>query len=56
MVEALLGGEAPVGFSALRPPGHHAERARSMGFCLFNNIAIAARHALDCRKTGNPTG
>ena len=47
MVEALLAGDAPWGFSALRPPGHHAERARAMGFCLFNNIAIAARHALD---------
>jgi acetoin utilization deacetylase AcuC-like enzyme len=47
MVEALLSGEAPVGFSALRPPGHHAEPARAMGFCLFNNVAVAARHALD---------
>ncbi len=34
-------------FCALRPPGHHAERDRSMGFCLFNNIAVAARHLLD---------
>jgi acetoin utilization deacetylase AcuC-like enzyme len=47
MVEALLGGEAQVAFSSLRPPGHHCERARAMGFCLFNNVAVAARHALD---------
>jgi len=47
LVEALLSGQAPTGFSALRPPGHHAEADRAMGFCLFNNIAIAARHAID---------
>ncbi len=47
MVDALLGGEAPAGFCELRPPGHHAEPARAMGFCLFNNAAVAARHALD---------
>jgi acetoin utilization deacetylase AcuC-like enzyme len=47
MVDALMSGEAPAGLSALRPPGHHAEQDRAMGFCLFNNIAVAARHALD---------
>src|SRR4051794_32899733 len=47
MVDALLDGDAPWGFAALRPPGHHAEPARAMGFCLFNNVAVAARHALD---------
>jgi acetoin utilization deacetylase AcuC-like enzyme len=47
LVESLLGGGERVGFSALRPPGHHAERDRAMGFCLFANLAIAARHALD---------
>ncbi len=48
LVEELLrdGGER-TGFSLLRPPGHHAERERAMGFCLFANLAIAARHALD---------
>jgi acetoin utilization deacetylase AcuC-like enzyme len=45
LVEALLGGER-VGYSALRPPGHHAEPSRAMGFCLFANASIAARHAL----------
>jgi acetoin utilization deacetylase AcuC-like enzyme len=47
MVDALLGGEAGCGFSIARPPGHHAEPARAMGFCLFNNVAVAARHALE---------
>ena len=47
LVDSLLAGDAGVGFSALRPPGHHAEAARAMGFCLFNNVAVAARHAID---------
>ncbi len=47
LVDLLLDGSAPSGFSVHRPPGHHATRMRAMGFCLFNNIAIAAQHALD---------
>jgi acetoin utilization deacetylase AcuC-like enzyme len=46
MVERLLNGPQRVGFSGLRPAGHHAERARAMGFCLFNNVAIAAESAI----------
>jgi acetoin utilization deacetylase AcuC-like enzyme len=45
LVDALLGGSADVGVSALRPPGHHAEAARAMGFCFFGNAAVAARRA-----------
>ncbi|MEA2194988.1 MAG: hypothetical protein QOG42_1422 [Solirubrobacteraceae bacterium] len=48
MVDALLGDErARSAASVHRPPGHHAEAAQAMGFCVFNNIAIAAQHALD---------
>lgn len=47
MVRLLLAGAVPCGFSIHRPPGHHAETARAMGFCLFNNIAVAARFAID---------
>jgi len=49
MVDLLLDGAAPCAFSAHRPPGHHALPARAMGFCLFNNIAVAAQYALDTR-------
>ena len=45
--DLVLGGEVPVAFCAVRPPGHHAERAATMGFCFFNNAAVAVRHALD---------
>ena len=47
LVDRLLDGSAATGFSIHRPPGHHAEAAQAMGFCLFNSIAVAARHALD---------
>jgi acetoin utilization deacetylase AcuC-like enzyme len=47
LAETLLGGGERVGFSALRPPGHHADRDRAMGFCLLATVSIAARHALD---------
>lgn len=46
-VDAVMAGEIQNAFIGCRPPGHHAERARPMGFCLFGNAAIAARHALD---------
>ncbi|HEX4078513.1 MAG TPA: histone deacetylase family protein [Rhizomicrobium sp.] len=44
-VDAVMSGRIGNAFCAVRPPGHHAERARSMGFCLFNNIAVGALHA-----------
>ena len=45
LVDELLSGGERCGVSALRPPGHHAEAARAMGFCFFNNVAVAAAHA-----------
>jgi acetoin utilization deacetylase AcuC-like enzyme len=45
LVDALVTRDASTGVSALRPPGHHAEPDRAMGFCFFNSVAVAARHA-----------
>lgn len=46
-VDLLLDGEIDNGFALVRPPGHHAEKNRSMGFCLFNNVAVAAHYAIN---------
>jgi acetoin utilization deacetylase AcuC-like enzyme len=46
-VRAVLNGDAHNAFAVVRPPGHHAEPIRAMGFCIFNNIALAARQALE---------
>ena len=47
--DAVIDGTYANAFCAIRPPGHHATRSEAMGFCFYNNIAIAARHALDMR-------
>jgi acetoin utilization deacetylase AcuC-like enzyme len=44
--DLVMAGEVENAFCSVRPPGHHAERSRAMGFCFFNNVAIAAAHAL----------
>ena len=46
-VEAVMGGQVDNAFCAVRPPGHHAERDRAMGFCFFNNVALGAVYALE---------
>lgn len=46
-VDAVMGGEVRNAFCQTRPPGHHAEKEQAMGFCLFGNVAIAAKHALE---------
>lgn len=46
-VDLVMSGEVENAFCAIRPPGHHAERENAMGFCFINNVAVAARHALE---------
>jgi acetoin utilization deacetylase AcuC-like enzyme len=46
-VDAVMKGETKNAFCAVRPPGHHAEASHAMGFCLFNNVAVAAKYALE---------
>lgn len=48
--DAVIAGEIDNAFCAIRPPGHHARPSEAMGFCLFGNVAIAARHAMDVHR------
>ena len=49
-VDLVMTGQANAVFCNIRPPGHHAEHNRAMGFCIFNNVAVAAAHALQVHK------
>jgi acetoin utilization deacetylase AcuC-like enzyme len=51
MVDSVMEGRLDNGFTAVRPPGHHAEADRAMGFCLFNNVSVAARHLIERHGT-----
>jgi acetoin utilization deacetylase AcuC-like enzyme len=50
MADNIMAGEFNSGFALIRPPGHHAEPGRGMGFCILNNIGITAQYLLDCYK------
>ena len=52
-VDAVLKGKEHTALCLIRPPGHHATRTRSMGFCLFNNIALAAQHCASRSQSGS---
>src|SRR3954447_13315673 len=57
VVDAVMGDEpARSAFAGTRPPGHHCEVARPMGFCLFNGVAVAAQHALDAHGARRGVG
>ena len=49
-VNAVMSGDFNNAFSAIRPPGHHAETEKAMGFCIFGNVAIAAKYAIENHK------